>query len=263
MNSPRTVALSVASVFLILSCTESNAPPAASQLAFTAQPTNATVAVTLAPAVQVTARDAQGSIVSSFTGNVTVALAANPGNATLSGTLTVAAVAGVASFSNLSVNKGEEGYTLAATSGTLTAATSVAFDVAEVVSTYALRYYYDLNLETGVITNCQPMPNFCMAIDDFYLAYNSTRAVPAVVFQNRQAAGGRRIAHLAGRAFSGVHLADTTGAGFVATLIDQPFDNTRTILVRTDAGNIYKLGNPVGFGTQQADSVRFQAARLN
>ena len=236
-------------------------PPRVS--AFTAQPTNATVGSAIAPTVQVTARDAQGNIVSSFVGTVTVALTSNPGTATLSGTLAVPAVAGVASFANLSLNRGEEGYTLGATSGTLTAATSTTFDVAEVVATYALRYYYDLNLETGTITNCQPGLNFCTASDDFYLAYNSNAVPPAVVFQNQQAAGARRIAHLAGRAFSGVHLADTTGAGFTAALMTPPFDNTRTILLRTDAGNIYKLGNPVGFGTAQADSVRFQAARLN
>lgn len=263
MKPSRTVAFSVASLVQILACTEASAPPVTNQLAFTMQPpSKATVGIILAPAVQVTARDPQGSILSSFTGDVTVALAANPGNATLSGTLTVAAVAGVATFSNLSVDKGEEGYTLDATSGTLAAATSAGFDVAEVVVTYALGYEtYDLDLETGDFTNCAlGLPHFCRANDDLYLTSNYACCAfeQPVVLQNRL--GGRLIAHLAGRGFRGVHLADTAGAGFTAERIDEAFDSTRTILIRTDAGNIYKVGNPA---FPLAGSVRFDAARLN
>src|SRR5690606_37365248 len=52
----------------------------------------------------------------------------NPGGGTLSGTATATAVAGVASFSNLSINRSGVGYTLQAT-GTLTIATSIAFTI--------------------------------------------------------------------------------------------------------------------------------------
>ena len=41
-----------------------------------------------------------------------MAIGTNPGGGTLSGTTTVAAVAGVATFSNLSINKAGTGYTL-------------------------------------------------------------------------------------------------------------------------------------------------------
>src|SRR5207249_4470210 len=81
---------------------------------FSVQPSNTSAATALTPAVQVTARDAQGNVATDFTGTVTVALGINPGGATLSGTTSVAAVSGVATFSSLSIDKVGTGYTLTA-----------------------------------------------------------------------------------------------------------------------------------------------------
>jgi 23S rRNA pseudouridine955/2504/2580 synthase len=58
-----------------------------------------------------------------------VAIGTNPAAGTLSGTKTVSSVSGVATFSTLSIDKAGTGYTLSATSGTLTGATSNAFNV--------------------------------------------------------------------------------------------------------------------------------------
>jgi hypothetical protein len=92
-------------------------PPA--QLVFTVQPTNAQAGAAIGPAIQVTAQDAAGIVVTSFTGNITMAIGANPGGGSLSGTTTVAASAGVATFSNLSINKVGTGFTLQASSSSL------------------------------------------------------------------------------------------------------------------------------------------------
>jgi hypothetical protein len=73
--------------------------------------------------------DAAGVTVASSTAAVTMAIGTNPGGGTLSGTLTVNAVAGVATFSNLSINNPGNGYTLVATSTGLTSATSTPFTV--------------------------------------------------------------------------------------------------------------------------------------
>ncbi|MBS1149686.1 MAG: hypothetical protein H6Q89_1384, partial [Myxococcaceae bacterium] len=105
-------------------------PGAAAQLGFTVQPTSAIAGAALAPAVEVAIQDSFGNTVPAATANVTVAIGTNPGTGVLSGTLTVAAVAGVASFSTLAIDKTGLGYTLGATSGSLTAATSAAFDIA-------------------------------------------------------------------------------------------------------------------------------------
>src|SRR5205814_2339659 len=74
-----------------------------------------------------TAQDAGGNTASGFTGNITVAIGTNPSTGTLSGTKTVAAVAGVATFSGLSIDKAGTGYTLTATGAGST--TSTAFNI--------------------------------------------------------------------------------------------------------------------------------------
>ncbi len=67
---------------------------------------------------------------STFAGSVTLALASNPGSAVLSGTATVNAVAGVATWSGVSVARAGTGYRLVGTSGTIASAPSGAFDIA-------------------------------------------------------------------------------------------------------------------------------------
>src|SRR5207253_1348537 len=63
------------------------------------------------------------------TGTVTVALGTNPGGSTLSGTTTVAAANGVASFSPLTLDKTGTSYTLTATAAGLNQATSSGFNI--------------------------------------------------------------------------------------------------------------------------------------
>ena len=104
-------------------------PAAASKVAFTAQPSSTTAGASISPAVQVSVEDANGNVVTSDNSSVTVAIGTNPGGGTLGGTLTVAAVNGVATFSNLSINKAGTGYTLTAADGSLTGATSSSFNV--------------------------------------------------------------------------------------------------------------------------------------
>ncbi len=102
---------------------------AVTQLVFTVEPGNIAAGGTMTPAVQVTAEDAAGRVATGFTGNVAVAIGANPGGGALTGTKTVAAVAGVATFGDLSVDKAGTGYTLTAAATGLTSPTSAAFNV--------------------------------------------------------------------------------------------------------------------------------------
>jgi hypothetical protein len=104
-------------------------PAAANRLAFSVQPSTIAAGATMAPAVQVTILDAQGNPVPSASNTITLSVATNPNGGTLAGTLTRTAVNGVATFSDLSLDKAGAGYTLAATSGGLATATSAAFTV--------------------------------------------------------------------------------------------------------------------------------------
>ena len=103
--------------------------PVATRLVFGQQPTNEQAGTTISPAITVRAVDNGGATITSFTGNVTLAIATNPAGGTLSGTTTVAAVAGVATFSNVRINQAGAGYTLAASAAGLTGATSSAFSI--------------------------------------------------------------------------------------------------------------------------------------
>jgi hypothetical protein len=98
------------------------------QLAFLIGPTDAQAGVPIAD-MQVAVQDADGNTVTSYNEDVVLAIATNPGGGTLSGTTTVEAASGVSTFSGLSIDKVGTGYTLTATSGTLTAATSAAFTI--------------------------------------------------------------------------------------------------------------------------------------
>ena len=81
------------------------------------------------PAVRVEVQNSQGGMVTEGGLPVTVSLADNPTDAVLSGTLTVNAVNGVATFSDIRVNEAGVGYTLRATSGSLSPALSAPFAV--------------------------------------------------------------------------------------------------------------------------------------
>ena len=102
----------------------------ATRLAYTSSPTEGTnIAAGATLGLVVVARDIDGDAVSSFTGNVTLSLATSPTGATLGGTTTVAAVAGVATFANVTLGMPGTGYVLAASATGLTGASSAAFNV--------------------------------------------------------------------------------------------------------------------------------------
>src|SRR5207237_9146855 len=100
----------------------------ATQLVFGTQPGTITGGKSFSPAVKVRALDGLGNLATTFTGQVTVTLN-SPGSGTLSGTTTVAAAGGVATFFSLSVNVAASGYTLTAAAAGLPNVESVAFDV--------------------------------------------------------------------------------------------------------------------------------------
>lgn len=107
------------------------AVPPALALIFDTGPTSVTVGAPITPAVQVSVRDGQGNVATAFTGNVVIALGAGSPAGVLSGTLTAQAVAGVATFADLSLNLVGSGYSLVATAPalSLTSALSSSFDI--------------------------------------------------------------------------------------------------------------------------------------
>lgn len=101
-------------------------------LVVTVQPKTTLPMMTITPAVQVSAVDALGNTATGFTGAVTIAIGHNGGTlmpGTLSGTKTVNAVNGVATFGDLSIDQLGNGYTLVVTAGGVTGAESAPFNI--------------------------------------------------------------------------------------------------------------------------------------
>jgi hypothetical protein len=126
-------------------------PGPATALAFTVQPSTATANANIAPAVKVTARDALGNAATAFNGNITVAIGANPGGSALSGTRTLAAINGVASYQALSLNNNGTGYTLLASASGLTGTTSTPFNIITSVGTQLFFTLQPSNAAAGAL----------------------------------------------------------------------------------------------------------------
>lgn len=106
--------------------------PAALHMAFTVQPQRTLPFETITPAVRVTVVDDLGNPATSFNGPVTIAIGHNGGfvlPGTLSGTKTVTAVNGVATFADLSIDQPGNGYTLVVTAAGTTGAVSAPFNI--------------------------------------------------------------------------------------------------------------------------------------
>src|SRR2546422_996486 len=88
-----------------------------------------TVGAAITPTIQVQIQDGTG-LASNATDVITISISNDPGGGTLSGARTVAAVNGVATFPNLSIDKQGEGYTLTAEATGLLPAFSSPFNVA-------------------------------------------------------------------------------------------------------------------------------------
>jgi hypothetical protein len=103
----------------------------APHLSFTVQPVT-TLPLATMPGVQVTLLDAMGNRATTYNGPVTISIGRNGGlltAGTLSGTLTVNAVNGVATFSNLSIDQPGNGYTLVVNAAKVSGAESAPFNI--------------------------------------------------------------------------------------------------------------------------------------
>jgi hypothetical protein len=97
------------------------APPPATQLFFASVPSAGTATVPLSPPIVVQARRADNSVATNFTGTITLSRATGPG--TIGGTVSRAAVNGVATFDSVTLSQAGT-YTLTASATGLSSATS-------------------------------------------------------------------------------------------------------------------------------------------
>ena len=160
------------------------APPLPTSLGFAVQPSNSVVGTAITPAVQVEIRDQFGARLTSATNTVSMAIGTNPAGGTLSGTTSVAAVSGVATFSSLSIDQLGTGYTLAASSSGLTGATSSGFNVAAtppqgITHTLLTSGVVLTNQNTTTTASIAPAPNTLVTIA--VLSHRSTATISPIV----------------------------------------------------------------------------------
>jgi len=104
-------------------------PGPAAGLAFAVEPTDASAGSLLSPAVQVAVVDAFGNRITTSSVTVGINLSNNPGGSSLSGTTAVSAVQGIATFTDLRLNRTGTGYILSATALGLAPAISRGFAI--------------------------------------------------------------------------------------------------------------------------------------
>ena len=110
------------------------------RLIFSQNPGSAQLNAPLAPQPIVTAQNVQGKTDTSFNGPVTLSIKSGSGSAgaALLGTITRNAVNGVATFTDLSINKAGTGFQINATAGGYTSAASSAFDITKIAQAIAI-----------------------------------------------------------------------------------------------------------------------------
>jgi len=215
-------------------------PGAVAKLVFGTQPTTTAIQTPIKPAVTVELRDAAGNLTPS-TNSVTIALGANPGQATLSGTLTRAAVAGVAVFDDLRISNAATGYTLVASSVGVPNVTSNAFDV---LNPLQLQFFTTppRTATSGLPLNPQP------SIRVFTVAGLPTPGQPVTVTANSGTLGGTTVvtSNTDGvAAFSNLTL---TGSGDIVLTFSTPGAAPLTTTVTVSQGSMIFIdsqGRPI------------------
>jgi hypothetical protein len=156
----------------------------ATQLVFTAQPSNSTPNAPFPTQPIITAKDASGNVDTSYSGNVTLAIKSGTGtgSAALNGTVTVAAVNGVASFSGLSIDLIGSAYQLTASDGTLPIVESAAFNIAAGTPTQLVFNPSPSNSTGGVAFPTQPVVEVQDA--NGYLVTNYTGSITMTIATN-------------------------------------------------------------------------------
>jgi alpha-tubulin suppressor-like RCC1 family protein len=145
-----------------MACGDPNGPSGPSKLGFVARPIGEVAGANMA--VQVAIQDAAGNTVTSATGPVTIAFGANPASGTLLGTTTVTAANGVAVFNDLRIEKAGAGYTLVASSPSLTSSTSDPFSVSATAAVGLAFVTQPANVTAGASI----MPGVQLAVIDQY-----------------------------------------------------------------------------------------------
>ena len=107
-----------------------------------------------------------------------------------------------------------------------------------------------LDLDAGAVADALTEDLTAPAGADVQLAYNADRIPHAVVLPVGE---GVELAFVAGVGFDGISSADVASLVFSTEPIDLPFSANDCVVIRTDQGTVFKLGN----ATESGMSITF------
>ncbi len=112
-----------------------------------------------------------------------------------------------------------------------------------------------LDLDTGTVSDTTGVDVTQPMGADVKFGYHADRVPHCVVMP---AAEGVTMAFLDAVSFAGVSAADVAGLSFFAEPLDVPLDPNDTVVLRTDTGAVFKIGN----ATESGLSVTFDYEQL-
>jgi hypothetical protein len=125
------------------------------------------------------------------------------------------------------------------------AATSISFICARsgVADLATLEFEVDtLNLDAGAIIAQDPAEIDGTEGADVRVAYNADRFTHSVVVLAGETSS---MAFLAGTSYESVTAADMPSLSFSTDVVNQPLEAYDTVVVKTDSGAVFKLGNAI------------------
>ncbi len=134
-------------------------------------------------------QDADGALLSSAQGTVTLALGSNPGGANLIGHFTASAQSGVAVFDTVGLDQVGEGYTLVASAEGLESATSPAFDVVRLPFERVTTGLYGGRISHVAVSGQDPPTLYAAGPGGVFRSRNDGGSWTASNFGNPRAAG--------------------------------------------------------------------------
>ena len=232
----------------------------ASQLAFVNQPPNGTAGLILNPAVTLDVEDTFGNLITDDNSTITLALGGGAAGAALHGTIQLAAINGVATFSDLSVDTKGTQYTLSATDGALTGAISAPFTIGG-AATHLVFIHQASDSVAGAIIDAGLIPaGVQVAVEDqdgnivttntSTVTLNLAGGAPEAVLH-----GTVSVAAVNGVATFANLSIDTAATGYALTAIDGALGSATSAAFAIDAGPAAQLV----FGQQPSNAMAGEA----
>ena len=230
----------------------------ANQLAFTTQPGGGTAGSAWSTQPVVEIRDAQGNRVTGATDSVTLTITSGTGTAGAALSCTsnaVAASSGVASFSGCQIDKAGTGYTLTASSGSLTAATSSSLAIAAGTANRLAITTQPIGSTSGTTLTTQPVVTIQDAQGNTVTGSSAPVTVTIGSGSGGTLGGTTTVSAVNGvAAFTNLTLSGTVGTNYVLQFTSSGLTSTNSGAVSVTAGVVHQLGisaQPVG-GTSGA-----------